>query len=381
MKSELLQAELEKEFEWFHRHPELSYQEYQTTARIKELLQKRDIEILDLALETGLVAVIRGKYPGPIVALRGDIDALPIGEETNLPWQSQNEGKMHACGHDFHLTSIYGTALLLKAQEENICGTIKLIFQPAEESSLGALKIIETGILDDVETIFGIHSSALLPVGTIGIKSGSITAAVDRFELELKGFGCHGAYPQEGHDSIVATGALIGALQSIVSRNVDPLDSGVLSITHVEAGKTWNVIPESAFLEGTIRTLNGTTRKLFEQRFKDITNYISEAYQVEAKIKWIAGPGSVVNDGKWTEFAKKVAQEADIEVVGGSVSLGGEDFAFYQDKIRGTFIQIGTGKTYPSHHPKFQVDPAALSLTSKYLSKLAINALIQLKVG
>ena len=381
MKKDLLQIELETQFKWFHAHPELSYQEYETTLRIKKLLKEHDIEILDLPLNTGLVAIIRGKYPGPVIALRSDIDALPVDEETDLQWRSKSEGKMHACGHDFHLTTIYGTALLLKKQEENIHGTVKLIFQPAEESSLGALKIIESKALDDVEAIFGIHSSSVFPVGTLGIKSGSITAAVDRFEIKLKGFGTHAAHPQQGKDPIVALGALINAIQTIVSRNTDPLSSGVVSITHVEAGKTWNVIPETAFLEGTIRTLELNDRKLYEERLREIVEYIGKAYQIDTEVKWIAGPGAVINDKEWSDFAKEVAKEDDINVASSAVSLGGEDFAFYLEKIKGTFIQIGTGETYPNHHPKFQVDPKALSLAAEYMSQLAVKALLKIEAG
>lgn len=379
MKKEVLQIELETQFKWFHSHPELSYQEYETTSRLKKLLEEHDIEILDLSLDTGLVAIIRGKYPGPVIALRSDIDALPVTEETNLAWQSKSNGKMHACGHDFHLTTIYGVALLLKEQQENIHGTIKLIFQPAEESSLGALKIIESKALDDVEAIFGIHSSSVFPVGTLGIKAGSITAAVDRFEIILKGFGTHAAHPQQGKDPIIAVSALINALQTIVSRNTDPLSSGVISITHVEAGKTWNVIPETAFLEGTVRTLELYDRKLYKERLIEIVKYIGKAYQINTEVKWIAGPGAVINDKEWSDFAVTVAKDAGINVASSAVSLGGEDFAFYLEKIRGTFIQIGTGETYPNHHPKFQVDPKALSLAADYISQLAIKSLLKIE--
>lgn len=379
MKKEILQTELEAQFKWFHSHPELSYQEYETTSRLKKLLEEHGIEILDLSLDTGLVAIIRGKNPGPVIALRSDIDALPVTEETNLEWQSKSNGKMHACGHDFHLTTIYGVALLLKEQQENIHGTVKLIFQPAEESSLGALKIIESKALDDVEAIFGIHSSSVFPVGTLGIKAGSITAAVDRFEIILKGFGTHAAHPQQGKDPIIAVGALINALQTIVSRNTDPLSSGVISITHVEAGKTWNVIPETAFLEGTVRTLELHDRKLYKERLKEIVKYIGKAYQINTEVKWIAGPGAVINDKEWSDFAVNVAKEAGINIASSAVSLGGEDFAFYQEKIRGTFIQIGTGETYPNHHPKFQVDPKALSLAADYISQLAIKSLLKIE--
>lgn len=379
MEDDSLQKELEYQFEWFHRNPELSYEEYETTKRIKTLLQEHDIEVLDLPLKTGLVAVIRGGYPGKVIALRSDIDALPVNEETTLSYKSEIEGKMHACGHDFHLTTIYGVALLLNENAAQLHGTVKLLFQPAEESSLGALKIIETGVLDDVNAIFGIHSTSQFEVGTIGIKAGTVSAAVDRFKINLKGFGSHAAHPQMAKDPIVAAAALVNSLQTIVSRNMDPFNSSVLSITHLQAGNTWNVIPEQALIEGTVRTLTSEERELFGKRLKEITYGISQAYDLDTEIEWIAGPPATVNDEEWSNFAKAIAQAEKIAIGIPEATLGGEDFAFYLEKIRGIFIKIGTGKTYPNHHPKFKVNPVALSLAAKYLSQLAKQALLKLE--
>lgn len=374
-----LQEHLEEEFKWFHKHPELSYQEFETTKRLKTLLTDHHVEVLDLPLETGLVAIIRGKQEGATIALRSDIDALPVNEETDLEWKSIHEGKMHACGHDFHLTTIYGTALLLNERKEKLKGTVKLIFQPAEESSLGALKIIETGVLDDVDAIFGLHSSSEFEVGTLGIKEGAVSAAVDRFEIKLKGFGTHAAHPQEGKDPIVAIAALIQSLQTIVSRNIDPFTNGLLSVTHVEAGNTWNVIPETGLIEGTVRTLTKEDRVLFEKRIKEISKGIALAYDVDVDVNWIAGPPATLNDSYWSDFASEVARKEGIPVKKPSSTLGGEDFAFYLEKIKGTFIKIGTGKTYPNHHPKFKVDPKALSQAATYFTQLAVEALNQIK--
>ena len=337
MEDDSLQKELEYQFEWFHRNPELSYEEYETTKRIKTLLQEHDIEVLDLPLKTGLVAVIRGGYPGKVIALRSDIDALPVNEETTLSYKSEIEGKMHACGHDFHLTTIYGVALLLN------------------------------------------ENAAQFEVGTIGIKAGTVSAAVDRFKINLKGFGSHAAHPQMAKDPIVAAAALVNSLQTIVSRNMDPFNSSVLSITHLQAGNTWNVIPEQALIEGTVRTLTSEERELFGKRLKEITYGISQAYDLDTEIEWIAGPPATVNDEEWSNFAKAIAQAEKIAIGIPEATLGGEDFAFYLEKIRGTFIKIGTGKTYPNHHPKFKVNPAALSLAAKYLSQLAKQALLKLE--
>lgn len=372
-----LQAQLENEFKWFHAHPELSYEEFNTTKKIKELLAQKHIETIDIPLETGVVAVIRGGHPGPVIALRSDIDALPIQEQTDLPWKSQTDGKMHACGHDFHITALFGTAVLLQERAKDLHGTIKVLFQPAEESSLGATTVIKTGVLNDVEAIFGIHASPRYPVGAIGINDTSLTYSVDRFEIKLKGVGTHGAKPNEGKDPIVATGALIMALQTIVSRNLAPLNPGLLSITHVSAGKTWNVIPETSYLEGTVRTLEREDRELFANRVKEIADYTAKAYGVEAETIWHAGPPATHNDTNWAEFAKKIARQHNITVDDCPPSMLGEDFAFYQETIKGAFMWVGTGLSYPNHHPKFEVDPAALLPTAEYLSDLGQQALLE----
>lgn len=378
---ENLQEILEKEFKWFHQHPELSLEEYETSRRIKEILKRENIEILDVPLKTGVVAVIRGQESGPVVAIRGDIDALPVYEETNLSYKSKVDGKMHACGHDYHLTSIIGTALLLRDNADKIKGTVKLVFQPAEEVFAGALQIMESGVLDDVELIFGIHCTINFPVGTVGIREGSVSAAVDRFKIELKGFGTHAAHPELGKDPIVAGSTLVNSLQTIVSRNIDPFSVGLVSITHFSAGNTWNVIPEKAFIEGTVRTLDKEQRKFIKERVLDITKYISSTYQVNPEIEWITGPPAANNDKKWSEFAKKVALDRKLAVEPSSDTLGGEDFAFYQEKIKGVFIHIGTDESYPNHHPKFKINPKALSLTSEFLSDLLIKVTNTNEVG
>lgn len=376
-----LQEILEKEFKWFHKHPELSLEEYETTVRIKEILKRENIEILDIPLKTGVVAVIRGKEDGPVVAIRGDIDALPIQEETDLDYKSEIDGKMHACGHDYHLTSIIGTALLLRDNADKIKGTIKLIFQPAEEVFAGALQVIESGVLDDVDLIFGIHCTIDFPVGTIGIREGSVSAAVDRFKIELKGFGTHAAHPELGKDPIIAGSSLVNSLQTIVSRNINPFSVGLVSITHFSAGNTWNVIPEKAFIEGTVRTLDREQRSFIKERIFDMTNYISKAYQINSQIEWITGPPAANNDKKWSDFAKEVALNRKLVVKSSSNTLGGEDFAFYQEKIKGVFIHIGTDDSYPNHHPKFKINPEALSLTSEFLSDLLIKVTNKVKKG
>lgn len=377
MDKQMLKNKVEENFYWFHQHPELSYEEYETTKRIKENLLEAGIKILDLPLATGLVAEV-GTGDGPVIALRCDIDALPIEEKTDLAYKSEHKGKMHACGHDFHIATILGTAYLLKLREKELTGKVRFIFQPAEEAPGGAVKIIETGILENVQAIFGLHSSSAFEVGEIGIKAGAVTAAVDQFNITFRGKGTHAAHPQDGIDPIVTASAFVGAVQSIVSRNINPFSPNLISITHFESGNTWNVIPETAYLEGTVRTLAPEDRVQVQQRLYVMADTIAHAYGAEAEVKWISGPPATINHEEWAAFAAAEAQNTNFTVKKSPASLGGEDFSFYLEKIKGVFIHIGTGKSYPGHNPHFVVDPAALFPAAEYFAILAVAALNRL---
>ncbi len=378
IKMSISQSHLEEEFKWFHSHPELSFEEFETTKRIKELLVDVGIEVLDLPLKTGLVAIIRGGKSGPTIALRTDIDALPITEKTSLEYKSLHSNVMHACGHDFHLTSVYGAAVQLYENREELRGNVKIIFQPAEEIFSGALHVMETDVLEDVEAIYGLHANPSLPVGTVAIKEGSVTASVDRFQIVLRGIGTHAAHPDQGIDPIIGTTQLVTAIQSVISRNVNPFSTSLISVTHIKAGTTWNVIPEDAFVEGTVRTLDTTDRQFIKKRIYELTENIAQAFNLKSEINWIVGPPATKNDGKLAEFTIDIAKKSGLEVVKPADSLGGEDFAFYQEKIKGMFILIGTGESYPLHHPEFQVDPAALLATSNLLAKIGKESLEKL---
>lgn len=378
IKMSISQSHLEEEFKWFHSHPELSFEEFETTKRVRQLLENAGIEILDLPLRTGLVAVIRGGESGPTIAIRTDIDALPIQEKTSLAYRSLRSDVMHACGHDFHLTSVYGAALQLHALRKDLKGTIKIIFQPAEEIFSGAVHVMETGVLDDVDAIFGLHANPSLPVGTVAVKAGSVTAAVDRFQITLRGVGTHAAHPDQGNDPIIGTTQLVTALQSIISRNVNPFSTNLISVTHIKAGATWNVIPEDTFVEGTVRTLDVVDRQFIKKRIYELTENIAQAFRLKSEINWIAGPPATKNDGELAEFVSEIAQKSGLEEVKPADSLGGEDFAFYQEKIKGMFILVGTGESYPLHHPEFQVDPAALLATSNLLARIGKESLEKL---
>lgn len=372
---ENLEEELIGLFHEFHRYPELSNEEFETTKKIKELLGQVDIEVLDLPLKTGLVAQVKGNPNGPVVAIRCDIDALPIIEETSLSYKSLSNGKMHACGHDFHTAVVLGAAYLVKKYQGSLIGTVKFIFQPGEESGDGAQKILSTGALDDVDAIFGIHNVSDYEVGVMGLKEGAMTAAVDRFEIKITGVGSHAAKPEKSVDPIIISTNIINALQTIVSRNISPTDKALLSVTHVESGNTWNVIPETAYIEGTVRTLDEHTRELIPERMKALVEGIAKSYGGNAELIWHSGSPATKNDEEWTNFASKLGRIMGYDVKRITMGLEGEDFAYYQKEIPGVFIVVGTGISEAHHHPEYTVDEKAIIKCSRYFSRLAESAL------
>lgn len=361
-----------------HENPELSYEEFETTKAIKNWLDEANITIIDSNLETGVIAEISGNKNGPVVALRADIDALPIQEETDLPYTSKIQGKMHACGHDFHTAAIIGAAYLLKEKESSLNGTVRLIFQPAEESSNGACKVIEAGHLRGVQAIFGMHNKPDLPVGTIGIKDGPLMAGVDRFEIEIHGVGTHAAVPDAGVDPIVASSQIVMALQTIVSRNISSSHNAVVSVTNIHSGNTWNVIPEKAILEGTVRTFQAETREKIPALMKRIIKGVSDALGVKTEFRFYPGPPAVQNDKVLTDFSIHIAEKMNLNVISPTPSMAGEDFSFYQQEIPGSFVFMGTSGTHEWHHPTFTVDEKALPISAEYFALLAEEAIHQL---
>ncbi|SCC55912.1 Amidohydrolase [Bacillus cereus] len=360
-----------------HEHPELSYEEFKTTKTIKNWLEEKNITIINSSLETGVIAEISGNNSGPIIAIRADIDALPIQEETNLPYASKIPGKMHACGHDFHTAAIIGAAYLLKEKESSLSGTVRFIFQPAEESSNGACKVIEAGHLHGVQAIFGMHNKPDLPVGTIGIKDGPLMAGVDRFEIEIHGVGTHAAVPDAGVDPIVASSQIVIALQTIVSRNISSSHNAVVSVTNIHSGNTWNVIPEKATPEGTVRTFQTETREKIPALMKRIIQGVSDALGVKTEFRFYAGPPAVQNDTSLTNLSSQVAEKMNLNIISPTPSMAGEDFSFYQQEIPGSFVFMGTSGTHEWHHPAFTVDEQALPISAEYFALLAEKALKQ----
>ena len=347
-----------------HMYPEVSGEEVETTRYIRETLEAMGLVCWDLQSKTGVVAEI-GNGDGPTLALRADIDALPIVEQTGLDYASKNEGAMHACGHDFHTASLLGAIQVLKEQEASLKGKVRFIFQPAEESNRGARALISEGVLDGVDAIIGFHNKPELPVGTIGVKEGPLMAAVGQFKAEITGVGTHAAAPHNGNDPIVTACQVIANAQAIVARHTSPLEPVVLSVSHIEAGNTWNVIPEKVFFEGTIRTFNKEVERQMTQQFEKMIVQTTDVYGQKGSIEWILTPPVVHNDDAVTKVVKSVTEKF-ATVVTPEVTLGAEDFANYMEHVPGCFVFIGTGCPHEWHHPAFLVDDAALPFAIQY---------------
>ena len=363
--------EIEKEFlkkliddrHFLHMNPELSGEEFATTEFIKEKLKEHNIKIIETNLKNGVVAEIG--QGDRVVALRADIDALPIEEESGVAYHSKVKGKMHACGHDFHTISLIGAAILLKENEDELKGRVRLIFQPEEEINSGAVKMIEENVLEGVSCIIGFHNKPDIPVGFIGIKEGPLMAGVEQFEVEIRGVGTHAAAPHNGNDPIVTASQIITGLQSIVSRHISPLETAVVSVTKIEAGKTWNIIPDRVKLEGTIRTFSEKVREETKKLFEQIIKNYSAAVNQEAEIKWISDGSPVDNNEKMAEILKKEISKF-AKVIAPEIMMGGDDFARYQEKVPGLYAFIGTGCPYEWHHPSFLIDDKALPYAINY---------------
>lgn len=367
--NEEIESRINADFEYLHENPELSYQEKNTTLKIRSELSAAGIKILPLELETGAVAEIG--HGDKAVAIRCDIDALPVQEETGLPYQSKVKGVMHACGHDFHTALILGAAMLLKERESELQGRVRCVFQPAEEAPGGARKIIDSGALEGVSAIFGVHTIPLYKPGTLGIREGATHAAVDRFKLVFTGKGTHAAHPNLGIDTLQVAAHYAVAAQSIVSRNSDPFATNLVSITRLEAGNTWNVIPETAILEGTVRTMTPDNREMVKRRLVELADGIAKSFDARADFTWVFGLPPMQNDKGLSDFASDLARSDGFKVERTPSSLGGEDFALYEEHIPGAFVQVGTGPSLPNHNPRFVADRKALFPAARFMAHLA----------
>ncbi|WP_153771359.1 M20 aminoacylase family protein [Labrenzia sp. CE80] len=366
----------------FHENPEILYETVRTAEKVAELLKGFGVdEVVTGIGQTGVVGVIKGKNggAGKTIGMRADMDALPINEITGKEYASKTPGKMHACGHDGHTSMLLGAAKYL-AETRNFDGTIVVIFQPAEEGGAGAKAMIDDGLMTrwNIDEVYGMHNYPGMPVGEFAIRKGALMAATDEFHVKITGRGGHAAKPHETIDPIVAGSQIVTALQTIASRNADPLKSVVVSVTVFEAGNAFNVIPQEATLRGTVRTLDPGVRELAEERFKAIVTSIAEGMGATAEIEYILGYPVVVNHDEETDFAAKIAEEVAGQ---GKVNrdlppmMGGEDFAYMLEERPGAFIFAGNGDSAGLHHPMYDFDDNAIPYGCSYWVRLAETAL------
>lgn len=365
----------------FHMHPELGLQEFRTSARVKEELDKMGISYIASA-GTGVVATIEGSREGKTIALRADMDALQVCEMNDIPYKSQNEGVMHACGHDGHTAMLLGAARVLCEMRDEIEGTIKLVFQPSEESVQGAKLMIEEGILEGVDGAFAIHLWADMPLGRISLEEGPRMASADIFRIIVKGRGGHGSMPHQGVDAVVAASAIVMNLQSIASRETTPMEPTVVSVGTMRAGTRFNVIAKEAVLEGTTRSFNTEIRKSFPVMMERIAKSTAEVYRAEALLEYTFGTAPTINDPECAKLG-----QGSVEKLFGRDTLmkqekvtGGEDFAFFLEKVPGAIAFLGArnednGAAYPHHHERFNIDEDSLEIGTALYVQYALDFL------
>jgi hippurate hydrolase len=366
----------------FHTYPELQYEVQRTAGRVAELLRSFGVdEVVTGIGRTGVVGVIKGRNGGAgrTIGLRADMDALPINERSGKPYASRTAGRMHACGHDGHTAMLLGAAKYL-AETRNFAGSVAVIFQPAEEGGAGGRAMLKDGLMErfGIAEVFGMHNLPGLPVGRFAIRPGGIMAATDEFIITLEGVGGHAAIPQQAIDPVVIAAQLILALQTVVSRNLDPMRSAVLSITMLEAGNAFNVIPRSVRLTGTIRTLAEAERQFMEQRLRTITSGIAATFGAKVEIGYRRGYPPTVNALEQTSFAAAVARsvagdaQVDDQADG---TMGGEDFAYMLEARPGAYIFIGNGDSTGLHTDTYDFNDEAIPVGVSYWARLVEMAL------
>ncbi|MDF2669511.1 MAG: amidohydrolase [Paenibacillus sp.] len=366
-----------------HRTPELSLQESETAAKVAAELQLMGYEIRTAVGGHGIVADLQGPYPGPTVALRADMDALPIQEETDLPFASERTGVMHACGHDAHTTMLLGAARLLMQQRDKLHGRVRFLFQSAEEINEGAKRMVEQGVLDGVDEIYGLHNLPTLAAGKVATRYGSLMGSVARLEISLQGKGGHGAIPDQTIDPVVAGSAIVMGLQTAVSREISPFAPVVVTIGKLSAGDTYNVIPHRAELVGTIRTFSAEVESTMKERMERIAGSIAEAYRCKATVNYVDLTPVLVSTDACVAHVEQVTdaligRENRIEA---APTLAGEDFAIYLKHVPGCFFWLGSGpqegaeQAFGLHHPKFTLNEQCLPLGASLLAGVALNRL------
>lgn len=365
----------------FHENPELSGEEIRTSERVCEELKKVNIEVKRIG-KTGVLGILEGNKPGKTVALRADMDALPIQEANNIPYKSKSKGIMHACGHDGHTAMLLGAAKLLSQMRDKIKGRVKFIFQPAEESSQGASMMIKGGAIEGVDAILGIHLWADLAVGKVSVDPGPRMASTDMFKITIKGEGGHGSMPHQGVDAILAGSAVVIDLQSIVSREINSLDPAVLSIGKFCGGERWNILCDKVLMEGTARCFNNQVRDNFPVMIERVTKKTAEAYRAEGELEYILLTPPLINSLEMSKIAlesliKNFGKESVVEL---EKVMGGEDFAFFAQEVPSVFAFVGArnekkGANHPHHHRKFNIDEDALVIGTSLYSQFALDFL------
>jgi hippurate hydrolase len=362
-----------------HREPELGFDTKKTAEKVLGALDGLPLEVQTGVAENGIVATLRGKDGGPAVGLRADMDALPIHEETGLPFASEIEGKMHACGHDGHTSMLVGAAHALCGMRERLTGTVKFFFQPAEEGGGGGRVMVEEGVADDVASVFALHLWPGLPFGTAATKAGPIMAAADAFEMTVRGKGGHGAFPHQTADAIAMAAQIVTALQTLVSREVDPVEPAVVTVGEIGAGSAFNIIPETARLGGTVRTLNEDLRRRMPERIEQIARGVAGGMRGDAELEYQFSYPVTMNDEGAAQHALTVirdlfGEENTLELP--NPAMGGEDFAFFLEKIPGAFIWLGVGEDVSYlHTPTFAFDEEILPHGAALLTALAYASL------
>ncbi len=355
-----------------HQYPELGFTEQLTAEFIAQKLQEWGIEHQTGIAQTGIVATIPGHAPGPVLAIRADMDALPIQEENEAPYRSRHDGKMHACGHDGHVAIALGTAYYLAHHRHSFNGTVKIIFQPAEEGPGGAKPMIEAGVLrnPDVDGIIGLHLWNNLALGTVGVRAGALMAAVEGFSCTILGKGGHGAMPHQTVDSIVVAAQVINALQTIVARNVDPIASAVVTVGKLRAGTAMNVIADTAELHGTVRYFDPALQDYFKQRVEQVISGVCQSHGARYELDYWRLYPPVINHERMAALVRSVA-ETVVETPAGIVpecqTMGGEDMSFFLQAVPGCYFFLGSANpdrnlAYPHHHPRFDFDESALPM-------------------
>lgn len=360
-----------------HRHPEPSMEEVRTTEKIAAELDKAGIPYRRLD-PTGLIGEIKGGKPGKTIALRGDIDALSIQEVTGLPYESENPGMMHACGHDGHTTSLLGASLILNGMKEELSGTVRLIFQPAEEIAEGAKLVIAQGGMDGVDAIFGMHNMSQLEAGCIAGSPGGSFAAADIFTVKIIGKACHGALPHTGIDATVVAAAVVMNLQTMVSRQFSPMDPLVVTVGSLHSGSRFNICSGEAVMEGTLRSFSKEVHDALPAVFERIIRETAAAYGAEAEIIYRVMTAVTTNEANITEIARGAAKkivDAPEKVIPQPVQTGGEDFAFYTELAPAAFFLYGVGGEYPWHSDHYTFEENALEVGMAMYAQTAIDML------